>query len=334
MNRYDHYRSILALMLVLIMALSLFGCTPKQTPADPTDAPARETETARPTETAEATGDADEEWQTVELRSRRAELFDSAMAVLEGSMKADEIEPCTDYNGGIMCGECFLRRGTEEGEDGFYAYDLCLSMRRQKDGKYETRYECAEPFACFPAETLELAEASLADHTKAYLGLDVIFQEGDGIMPMRGYAGSDWFLLMNSETTQGKNVHTIWRTDDGESFYEFGHNNDFIGVVTGACILSGTTGFLCQTEMRSQYSWFRVFGTFDGGATWQDMGLEIPKEREGCPLLYSTAFAPTFIGDRGVVFVSAVYEDGSEFGFSTTYGFISSDGGRTWTLSE
>lgn len=296
-----------------------------------TEITANAAETPAPTEPEAAPEAA--EWNVTEIRSRRSEFEASAKDVLDGKTEADGVYPFVPMTGD-NAGESFLRMSAKGGAAAFTAYDVCLYKERL-DGSFnlECRYECAEPFAHFPSVLPEKINGKLAEYAKRFLGVELLRNESENTMPAMGFVGSDWLVVLNGETTGSRQVHTIWRTDDGTNYYEFGHNNSFPGQVTGACIVSKTTGFLCQIDTGSDdIVGFKVFGTFDGGETWRDMGLELPDEYAGFGV--SGAFAPYFEGDNGVVFVSMWYRDHGEYGETLVRSFSTADGGKTWTFND
>lgn len=340
-NKYDRPRplirtipfAVIAILLMTIIACKSSPIAPesgeKGSPVD-TVIPTSAVDTPAPTEP-EATAEASD-WSITEIRSRRAELEASAKAVVEGKGGSEDIYPFVPMTGD-NAGESFLRVSTE-GDAALTAYDVCL-YKEKLDSEFnlEWRYECAEPFAQFPSELSDGINAKLAEYAKQFLGVELLQNEGGNLMPTLGFVGNDWIVVVSGETTANRQVHTIWRTDDGTNYYEFGHNNAFSGQVTGACIILKTTGFLCQVDTGADdIVAFKVFGTFDGGNTWQDMNLEIPEEYAGYCI--SAAFAPYFEGDNGVVFVSMWYRDRGEYGETIIHSFTTSDGGKTWSFND
>ena len=337
MNDRNSLLRLIPFILTAVLLLSIVGC---MSPS-PIDSKGNETEadagaaasdipsSAEPETTPESTPES-ADWTVSEIRSHRSELEDSAKAVLEGKGDTESVYPFVPMTGDNS-GESFLRV-TAEGA--LTAYDVCLYKEKlDSDFNLEWQYECAEPFAQFPAELSGEIHAKLAEYAKQFLGAELLPREGENLMPALGFVGADWLVAVNGETTGNRQVHTIWRTDDGTSYYEFGHNNSFSGQVTGACIVSKTTGFLCQVDTgNDDIVAFKVFGTFDGGETWQDMGLTLPEEYAGYGI--SAAFAPYFDGDNGVVFVSMWYRDRGEYGETVIRSFTTSDGGQTWTFND
>ena len=347
---------VLSPVLALAMLFTLFGCagdspapsaSPVPSESIPTFSPEPdETEhqlTAEPTvmeptaspNLTEAPTEAPIETKSVK-RSRRVEFETAAKAILDGRMSVGDL----DMSIPDFCdfGECYF--GRLVGRSGYYPYcsacDVRITWKSHADGEEGYRWEYDEPFANFPIEAVEVGNLKVVNYLVEYLDLlpsSIVIQ--DGYSHGFGFAGEDWFLLKFEDCASMKhqNVHSIWRTDDGENFYEFGHNNSYIGEVTGACILSETTGFLCQTDCgyldreHDGAIGFKVFGTFDGGETWQDMGLELTGEYAGYQ--HAVALAPTFVGDRGIILVGAFYNDRRVICCFTT-----SDGGRTWTFGS
>ena len=337
MNKHSPLIRVIPFILIIVLLLTILACvSPKaqsnNTKGDTvnTEGPANVTDTPAPTEPT-TTPDA-AEWTVTEIHSHRSELEASAKAVLEGKGDTETVYPFVPMTGD-NAGESFLRVSAE-GEGALMAYDVCLYEEKlDSDYNLEWQYECAEPFAQFPAELSGMINAKLAEYAKQFLGVELLQNEGENLMPALGFVGTDWIVVVNGETTGNRQVHTIWRTDDGANYYEFGHNNSFSGQVTGACIVSKTTGFLCQVDTgNDDVVEFKVFGTFDGGETWQDMGLALPEEYAGYGI--SAAFAPYFEGDNGVLFVSMWYRDRGEYGETLVRSFTTSNGGRTWTFND
>lgn len=344
MNKHSPLIRVIPFVLIIVLLLTILACvSPKAQSNNKKDDTVNTnvsfvTDTPNPTEseaiiTTEPTATPDAaEWTVTEIRSRRYELEASAKAVLEGKGDTESVYPFVPMTGD-NAGESFLRVSTE-GEAALMAYNVCL-YKEKLDSNFnlEWQYECAEPFAQFPEELSGMINAKLAEYAKQFLGVDLLPNEGENLMPALGFVGTDWLVVVNGETTGNRQVHTIWRTDDGTNYYEFGHNNSFPGQVTGACIVSKTTGFLCQVDTENDdIIAFKVFGTFDGGETWQDMGLTLPEEYAGYGI--SAAFAPYFEGNNGVLFVSMWYRDRGEYGETIIRSFTTSDGGQTWTFND
>lgn len=342
MNRLSLFAALAAAMLILSIILGGMGCT--TAPQAPNNIMPSTEETEAVPASPQTTDAPDEHVETVEERSRRAELLAAAEAILSGDMKAEEVEPFFIMQG-MNGGQCFLKLSDDENEKGLVAYDVRTLTRRWKQAEgsaaheyFSETYDCAEPFADFPLEAGREAKAKLAEYAAAYLNSHLTDEGTADTIPKEGFAGEDWFVLKTIDPSPKRYVHTIWRTDDGKNYYEFGNNNEgFLGDVIGACIVSDTTGFICQAEIKDEYCTFRVYGTFDGGAAWEDMGISVPDESDGMRLDSAAAFFPTFIGDRGLIFVSASYADHTDDSgrsLISTYCFITSDGGRTWERGE
>ncbi|MBR6410489.1 MAG: hypothetical protein IKS35_03825 [Clostridia bacterium] len=181
----------------------------------------------------------------------------------------------------------------------------------------------------FPGSVWSRAWRSLADHTREKLLVDLLV-DPDRISTASGFSGDDWFVFVTDEAIPfHKGIHTIWRTENGTDYYEYGDNNAYPYRVTGAFILSKTIGFLCQDDLLSDdfAGNFKLFGTFDGGRTWQDMGLSLPDEYAG--YTYATAFFPYFLEEEGIVFVCVNDREGQKTVF-----FRTDDGGRTWIFGQ
>ena len=226
-----------------------------------------------------------------------------------------------------------------KGESLFCMQDsLCVFSR------YNSRYDLELQSHIFTPETVDAwlpgsvwsrAWHSLAEHSREHLLAEMSLNL-DADSTAWGFSGDDWFVFFTDEALPfHKAIHTIWRTENGTDYYEYGDNNAYPYAVTGAYILSGTTGFLCQDDLMTddRAGNFKLFGTFDGGRTWQDMGLALPEEWAGYH--YATAFFPFFLEERGIVFVSASYAqgEGEDFAWKTFY-FQTDDGGFSWRFGQ
>ena len=184
----------------------------------------------------------------------------------------------------------------------------------------------------FSADVFPTGIRKLSSYAQEYLHVPLLLS--DNPAPFVCYSGNDWIVFFTDEFIPGfRSVHAIYRmTEDGE-LREFGHHNALSQIVTGACILSETTGFLCQSFMKNPYQFgFALFGTFDGGETWTDMGLELPEKYDD--YTDAAAFFPYFEGDRGIVFIGLADESADSDWNETVCCFITEDGGRTWTFRE
>ncbi|MBR6410996.1 MAG: hypothetical protein IKS35_06405 [Clostridia bacterium] len=201
-----------------------------------------------------------------------------------------------------------------------YRYDAETHTRIVIPGTVDAR---------LPGPVWSLAWQSLADHTREYLLVDLL-ADPDNNPTASGFLGDDWFVFITEDSLPlHKGIHTIWRTENGTDYYEYGNNNSYPYRVTGAYILSEMTGFLCQDDLLSNESAgnFKLFGTFDGGRTWQDMGLSLPETYAGYS--YATAFFPYFLGEKGIVFVCV-----DDLTDRKTVFFQTEDGGKTWSFGQ
>ncbi|MCR5807958.1 MAG: hypothetical protein K6G56_00195 [Clostridiales bacterium] len=362
MNRHSVIKRCFVFLFVLafvsICACSKPTISAQATPvpekqSDPTEAPAgtaeaasEPTDTPAPSEKAteapvvteapseEPTGEEDNWKLEGSEASCRDYLEAAARAVLSGTAYAADVK---------LCSPClYLRRTEGPSGDSWTAYgEYEFYSRKSAEAPYlyEFRYKVNDPVKSFPAELEKDSLDRIAQYTKEYLHMDVAETEdrelpSDRYMPAEAFTGEDWMLISSQDPAMNRYVHAIWRTDDGENYHEFGHNNEWPGYVTGACIVSGSTGFICQEDPYTSdlAVGFKVFGTFDGGETWQELGLELPEKYRG--FTYAEAFFPYFEGERGIVFVSVHLDEWGEYGRNLTRCFITEDGGHTWAFKD
>ena len=207
------------------------------------------------------------------------------------------------------------------------AFSSYLQLSNEEDAM--DHYLCVDCVSELPLETYKEAIEKIIEYRKQYWGMDSIrtqFEtENFGSSPMQGYCGEDWFILPDWEVCMNRQVITIWRTDDGENYYEFGAKNGERGELTDAVILSDKVGYLCLTGWDFEEGrGFRVFATDDGGESWKALELEVPQEYSGYGC--SFAYAPVFKGERGALAVCLYYDDYRR----ETLLFETSDGGSTW----
>ena len=187
----------------------------------------------------------------------------------------------------------------------------------------------SEPIAEYPASLGHEAEAKLIEYTGEYLYavLDTI--------PMTGFIG-DNYVVFTGESFQEQQVHCIFYTDDGENWYELGHNNAHAKLLCGACMANSEVGFLCYTTLRyfpegeaETTRRLLIYKTEDGGETWQDIRLFMPEEyADSAP---NFPLSPVFSGSHGVLPVIGSIFDPSIGNFiSYTVWFETNDGGATW----
>lgn len=208
------------------------------------------------------------------------------------------------------------------------AFSSYLLLSNEEEGAWD-HYLCVDCVSELPLETYKAAMEKIIEYRKEYWGMDSIrtqFEtENFGSSPMPCYCGEDWFILPDWEVIMNRQAITIWRTDDGETYYEFGAKNGEPGVLTDAAILSDKVGYLCQNSpLFEDGRGFRVFATDDGGKSWKALELEVPEEYSGYGS--SFAYAPVFIGEKGALAICLYYD-----GFRReTILFETSDGGSTW----
>lgn len=209
------------------------------------------------------------------------------------------------------------------------AFSSYLYLANETDDEWD-HYLCLHHTASFPLEAYRAAVDKIIEYRKQYWSIDSVRtgdeEENLGFAPIACFCGDDWFVLPDWEAEMNRQVHTIWRTDDGEHYYEFWAKNGELGVLTDALIVSDKVGYLCYTGWDYEDgSGFRVFVTRDGGENWRTLELEVPAEY----LRYrsSFAFAPVFDGDRGMLAVRLCMGEGL---FEVVL-FETNDGGATWS---
>lgn len=224
-------------------SISAFSPEPDETEPPLTAEPTANEPTASPNPT-----EAPTETKYVK-RSRRVEFEAAAKAILDGRMSVGDLDMSipdfSDY------GECYFGVCYFDGVGySCFACDVRTTWESYADGEASYRWEYSEPFAEFPRRAVEVGHLKVHNYLVEYLGFLPSAIRISDYSSGYGFAGEDWFLLKFKDCApmKHKNVHSIWRTNDGENFYEFGNNNSYVGEVTGACILSETTGFLCQTD--------------------------------------------------------------------------------------
>lgn len=339
-----------ALALALMMALALCGCSGNgNNDAAATPAPeetAEPEETTQPAKTAAPTHKPDPaetpaprttpepdpaslcRWTVKEFTSIKAE-YSALMAEYLAGGDPELSALCARPMVGPVC--YFDNFGRFEGGM-IGAFSSYLWLSDEEDGEID-HYLCVHREASFPMEAYRAAMDKIIEYRKQYWSIDSVLTEGEeenlGWQPIMGFCGEDWFVLPDWEVVMNRQVHTIWRTDDGEHYYEFGAKNGELGELTDALIVSDKVGYLCCTGWDYEDGCgFRVFVTRDGGKTWESLGLEVPAEYSGFE--NSFAFAPVFDGENGVLAVRLNYDgDRTEIVL-----FKTTDGGATWSCAE
>lgn len=223
---------------------------------------------------------------------------------------------------------------TMDGGGVFFGFegDRLIAYRRAKwYGEIgDTALELSDPIASYPAELGIRAKESLAEFNgTSYVETDQLY----------GYIGENYVIFTN-EQHMGSQDRAIFRTDDGENWYEFGAMKDNRAQLTGGAILNANEGFLCFYDraimMYDSYTprQLSVYRTIDGGKTWSDIGLWIPEEYEGKIAPPSYVLSPVFEGEHGVlIVVYSVCVNTSTGSFEQrTAHFETFDGGDTWTF--
>lgn len=248
-------------------------------------------------------------------------LYETAHAILNGKTSKPEYPE----NRGMQ-GIVFIADETIGGAEPQYVNAFSSSLMLTPEGNGDLTIVYTDPVLHIPFDTAVKAENRLYDIIEEH-GPKMI--RGEGFTEIEGFCGENWFMLQSDGLLNTyQRAHTIWRTDDGVNWYEFGSNDEGLPYVTGACILSDKTGFMCCYSLDyDKESSSRLFATFDGGASWQDMGLVPSEDYAGYERLRFSG--PVFEGERGVVLLNAVY--GSDVGSNVRYGcFLTEDGGRSW----
>ena len=204
-----------------------------------------------------------------------------------------------------------------------------LYLSNEADDEWD-HYLCLHHVSSLPLETYRAAVDKIIEYRKQFWSMDSVRTDGEeenfGFAPIACFCGDDWFVLPDWEVEMNRQVHSIWRTDDGEHYYEFGAKNGELGVLTDALIVSDKIAYLCCTSWDYEDGrGFRVFFTCDGGESWKALELEVPEEYSGYGS--SFAFAPVFDGDKGVFAVRLCMDEGL---FEVIL-FETDDGGATWS---
>ena len=311
-------KRLLALLLVLCLCVSLAACSGTGTVSAPTDPPESTQPPGESPETTDGTG----EYSYI-YNSRFADCTGFARAALAGETPDGSLVLETDAS-----------RVYFDYLDGrFAAFSKVRITKEAFDSDFPSAYECMEPIARFPKElgdmALERISALYAEKTG---------DPAEKTVPLEGWFGDDYAVLVYTPggTDSSPQVNCIFRTDDGENWYEFGNYPSIDFPLNGACIVSDRVGFVCVGSWRgyvtmdeSNVRRLFVFMTEDGGETWRDLGLELPESFASCE---NYAFSPLFEGDHGVIPVSSLDRDTTSPARYRFSWFETDDGGRTWTF--
>lgn len=177
------------------------------------------------------------------------------------------------------------------------------------------RYTYSGPVASIPREAGEQAARRLSEYAKAAFGAELSAEEA----AQTGYIFNDYAVLVYA--CERGEVCCIYRTDDGENWYEFG-SFPYTLPISGVCILSSDTGYICCCR----HGLAAVYKTVDGGADWNEIDLTLP---EGSDFVVWSAGSPVFSGDHGVMIVCCSDRSDESSGCFNAW-FETSDGGDTW----
>lgn len=258
------------------------------------------------------------------LSGQEPEPFNYSSPMADGDGVFFDLE--TDYNGSYLT--AYSTRVRVE-----YSH-----LVRGEDGDLHIRgYRyMADPVARYPFGLARNAQSRIAEYMLNYGHLNW-YQEEESVYPLPGFCGEDWILVM-TQTDWRTQVHTIWRTDDGENWYEFGSANGVMAptnpTVLGAEIVSDKIGFICLFSYNyDESSYTHAFATYDGGETWKDLCLTLPEEYSDYTV--TALFCPAFEDDHGVILCNAYYrEDDTDEGLHRLYGWFETfDCGRTWEFA-
>ncbi len=258
------------------------------------------------------------------IMSEPSSLKNSDFEVLEGKHNDLFFGLGADLNGGYLA-----------------AYNTAVRTYRSdpEGASYELEYFfLADELKRYPLELGIEARDRIVEYMAKYLGMGV-----DGVWEPElypyvcGFCGDDYvvFTGYSLDSPHTKRLHVIYRSDDGENWYEFGGCNDsyYQPSVTGARILSDKVGYLSLYSLSyNDGRDFRVVRTEDGGQSWQELDLTIPEEYYGYGR--SGAMSPYFNGDNGVIIIWLEYyeEDNAQYIGRRYCWFITHDGGDTWSF--
>ena len=216
----------------------------------------------------------------------------------------------------------------------FRAWDERKTYIEKLDGSDSYRYEYQGLLAEFPPELWEVCAEKLSNYHYEYLNWG--WEPGEpyiGPYP-KGLICENGFLCM-TEPWQDRQANVIMhRYSDGE-WREFGNSNmGYPYIPSGLLILDDETGFVCyqncyeyvSSEGPHEANWVNVWATYDGGNTWECLGLELPERyKEAYP--YPIALSPVYDGTRIILPVKAFISGNPYIAW-----FISEDGGHSWSL--
>ncbi|MBO6061233.1 MAG: hypothetical protein J6P98_03870 [Clostridia bacterium] len=250
-------------------------------------------------------------------------LQGAVRSILEG--RATEVELQT----GGMSNVCFIGDEPIGGAEPEYVNAFSSFVKLYFGEKGESKTVYTDPVLHIPYDTAVKAQNRLYDLIEEHgPGMeqrsDVVFFDCEG------YCGDNWFILQSEELLNvAQRIHTVWRRDESGNWYEFGSNNSELAQITGACILSEKTGFMCCYSFGYEEGRAcRLFATFDGGETWQNMDLTLPEEYSGYYSFHLSG--PVFEDEKGAVLVSITYHN-EGMDYSVRWGcFTTEDGGHSW----
>ena len=108
-----------------------------------------------------------------------------------------------------------------------------LYLSNEADDEWD-HYLCLHHVSSIPLETYRAAVDRIIEYRKQYWNMDSVRtdseEENFGIAPIECFCGENWFVLPDWEVEMNRQGHTIWRTDDGEHYYEFGEKNGELGI--------------------------------------------------------------------------------------------------------
>ena len=325
---------IAVLILLGMLTFPLGGCGKETSLPAPTEAP-KPTEAAVPAETEAAQTasplDALPDWLTRVDESNYSEQLAAAKSILRGETP----EPIWKGAGNGI----YFDLETDYSGSYFTAYKLCISVEETHAHSISpSQYYSfgAKRIKRYPFGLAGLAQESLYGYLEKYWPTPITVRE-EPIYLLPGFCGEDW-IVVHTVTDSRFQVHTIFRTDDGIDWYEFGSANSIKGgfsEITGACILSKTDGVIClHSASFDDERYERAFITRDGGENWTDLELALPDEYPNC--LLSDLFCPAFSGDHGVILANAYYNELNEDGTVTNvFGwFETRDLGASWEFHE
>lgn len=301
-------RAFSALLAAAVLTVCLFavtGCMKKVVPEDPlsgAEPVPTEQPTAEPAEAAPA-----------EFDMGHAVYLDAAQRLL----KRESIE---DYEPTQAAGE-MLFFADEGGK--LIAYGL-------KTLYPDDSTSFSRPFAEYPPEFGAAAREAIAEAVNRDLyHSELNAEEQEAIAEevwLSGWAGQNWTIIQY-RLAMNRQVVCMFTSEDGEEWIFSGDlNPETIDRATGAGQAPNGDLYLCMTEYGEGEKAFYVLKSADGGKSWEDIGLELPKDiaeaAEFCPI-----YSPVFEGENGVMLCAAYYPGSCE-----VYAFRTQDGGESWTF--